>query len=208
MVQTYFMVSQLNRLWTITQTKNGSCLCYSSTLVLSPRLDGSATSCTLFNTHGSAISRTAWKISHGCKSLFIWHTDKELEVPWIPDKVKGSLVLSLSTQGSYIWKPLLWVEGVDNLLPPFRRKVSDITSDVTGNVTVLMSCASPHTHIATYNCVSPILYVRLTRVQNPHLLPGIPGNSIIDLIDGAQTNTAPTKTKTLVLYQGTFELPT
>ena len=43
------------------------------------------------------------------------------------------------SQCSYTWKPLVWVEGVDNLLlSPFRRKFSDVTSDVTGDVTVLM----------------------------------------------------------------------
>ena len=43
------------------------------------------------------------------------------------------------SQCSCTWKPLLWVEGVDNLLlSPFRRKFSDVTSDVTGDVTVLM----------------------------------------------------------------------
>ena len=60
-----------------------------------------------------------------------------------------------STQGSYTWKPLLWVEGDNLLLTPFRRQVRDVTSDVTGYVTINVLCIT--------TCKSD-------RVQNPHRL--------------------------------------
>ena len=46
----------------------------------------------------------------------------------------------------------VWITS--GYIAPFRRYVSDVTSDVTGDVTVVMSCASQHTiNSLYYDCV-------------------------------------------------------